>query len=92
MRPRFRGKIQEDASGYYWICLISVDIQSPEGEQYSTNTRFKSRDEAVDDLKDFIKKCITIFSEEFPELNINPETYYDLKNDATRPWDKSDEN
>ena len=51
----------------------------------------KTGEDAIKGLNDFVQEAIKIFSEEVPELNINPANYYDMKTSETKAWDKSDE-
>ena len=90
MIPRFRGKAIEVEGGWIWEALVSP-VNSNEGDIYTAKNPYKNREDAIKGLNDFVQEAIKIFSEEVPELNINPANYYDMKTSETKAWDKSDE-
>jgi len=88
--PRFRGKTLEVEGGWQWEMLISL-LGEPDGHHFICNTIFKTKDEAIINMKKYIQEIIEYLSKEAPELNINATTFIDMKTDTTRHWDKSDE-
>lgn len=86
--PRFRGKAIEKKGGWGWEFIVSF-LGSDDGECFATKDVFKTKNEALADMKLVMKSTIQFLSEHIPE--INPETYIDMKTNSTRRWDKSDE-
>ncbi len=90
MMPRFRGTAIEVEGGWSWEVLISP-VNSNEGDIYTTKEIYKNRSDAIKGINEFVKVAMEVLSEQNPELNINPNNYYDMKINETKAWDKSDE-
>lgn len=85
LMPRFQGKATETPEGWYWEMHVSA-LGEPEGDLYKSNEFFKTKDACVAHLKKVIQDVIKDMADTYPEVGINPETYIDLQENATRKW------
>ncbi len=90
MIPRFRGRAFEVAGGWSFEVHVSL-IGEETGDLFSCNKTYPTKESAIEGIQEFIKTSIKILSDEFPDLNINPNKYFDMKTDTKRTWDKTDE-
>lgn len=88
--PRFQGRAIEKDGGWTFEFIVSMLGDDEHGEMFGCKIIYPTRDEAIEALKAAIQSAIKRLSENMPE--VNPETYIDMKTNATRRWDKKDEN
>ena len=85
---RFQGRSIETEGGWSWELMVSM-LGDDNGECFATKNIFKTKDEAIVDLKAAIQSAIKCLSENMPQ--INPDNYIDMKTNSIRRWDKKDE-
>lgn len=88
--PRFQGRTFEKDGRWTWKFRLSI-LGEDEEISFGTKLNFTTKEEATVDLKSVIAHAMKFFSDEFPEMRINSEKYFDLKTNSTRRWDKKDE-
>lgn len=88
MIPRFQGNALQDKDGWYWEMFVSIFGGGQEAEMFSTTCRFKTKDEALNDLIQAVQSCVKSMAESHPELNINTDFMYDLKNNEKLSFNK----
>jgi hypothetical protein len=89
--PRIQGRAIEKDGGWTFEFIFSF-LGEETGDMYGCNTIYSTKDEAIKHLKKAVQDCIKCFAECFPDLNVCDRTYIDMKTNATRRWDKKDEN
>ena len=88
--PRFRGKTFEKDGGWTFEFMISL-LGDDDGVVYACELIFKTKDEALTNLKLTIQDAIKQLKDKAPEMGIDAETYIDMKTNSTRRWDRKDE-
>jgi len=91
MLPRFQGSAIECEGGWTWELYVSIFGAGDSADKWCTHSVFTTKEAAIDDMKKAIHGAINHIAELNPELGIEPNQYIDLKMNATRKWDGSNE-
>ncbi|HLX54455.1 MAG TPA: hypothetical protein VKR58_10965 [Aquella sp.] len=83
--PRFTGRAIEKNDGWSFEFMVSM-LGDEDGIMFAGNKIYKTKDEALKHLKVAIQDAIKEIAKEFPQFNINPDKYIDMKTNATRKW------
>jgi hypothetical protein len=89
--PRFQGKAIKVKGGWTWECFVTTLGSGDEFFGFNSKQIFKTKQEAIDDLKEAIQDAIKQLAVNMPGSGISLNQYIDMKTNKTRLWDKSDE-
>ena len=83
--PRISGSAVETDGGWKWEAIVS-ELGSDYGKGYSTKEVFKTKQEAINDLRNFAK----FICDEFIKAvgGENNGKYFDLNSKESRKWDE----
>lgn len=88
--PRFQGNAIEKNGGWTFEFIISM-LGEEKGILYGCHNIYATKYEAIKHLKIAIQDIIKHLSENLPYLGISEDYYIDIKTNATRRWDKKDQ-
>jgi len=91
LMPRFRGSAIQQDDGWSWEMLVTFMGDGDEGNVFGSKKTFKTKKEAIIDLKKAIQDAIKVVKVSIGDA-ISDENYIDMNTNKIRRWDKKDEN